>query len=262
LVFSACGSKDKGGNETPTPPTSKGVSFKVMTYNLWASREGNLTEQKLKDMAEVIKRADPDLIAMQEVDVNTRRNPIDVPKKLAELTGMQYHFFAKAMDYQGGQYGEAVLSKLPFKETKAYSLGTLSEYPGEQRAMARVTVEKEGKEIYFIGTHLDHEYEPNRIQQAKDIVNILKTYDKPVILGGDLNSLPDSEPILTLRGYLTWGCLNNTCPMTFPANSPNRTIDFLMYAPANAFSVQGYQAYKWDPQASDHLPVLAVFTVK
>ncbi len=262
LAFSACGSSGKKDDPKPDPPVTANVSFKVMTFNLWASRPGNLTEQSMKDMAEVIKRADPDLIALQEVDVNTRRNPMDVPKRLAELTGMQYHFFAKAMDYQGGQYGEAVLSKLPFKDTKAYNLGTLAEYPGEQRAMARVTVEKEGKEIYFIGTHLDHEHDANRDKQARDIVDILKTYDKPVILGGDLNSLPDSETMRILRTHLTWGCFNNNCAFTFPSNNPNRTIDYLMYAPAGSMTVRSYQPYTWDPQASDHLPVLAVFTLK
>lgn len=263
LIFSACGSSSKDGDPVPDPPKETVVSFKVMTYNLWASRPGNLTDQNMKDMAETIKRADPDLVALQEVDKLTRRNPRDVTKELAELAGMQYYFFAKAIDHQGGEYGEAILSKLPFKETKAYELSILPQYPNsELRSMARVTVEKEGKEIHFVGTHLCHEYEANRVKQAEDIIRILKEYDKPVILGGDLNSLPQAEPMTTLRTYLAWGCFNNNCPFTFPANNPNRAIDYLMYAPAGAFTVRSYQAYTWDPQASDHLPVLAVFEVK
>lgn len=263
LAFTACGSKDKGGEDDPQPDPPRGVSLTVMTYNLWASRPGNLTDENLDEMAEVIKRANPDLIALQEVDKNTRRNPKDVTKELAERTGMQYYFFAKAMDHNGGEYGDAVLSRLPFKETKAYTMGTTPELPGEDRSVARVTVEKEGKEFYFISTHLDHlSAENNRVKQASDLVDILKMYDKPVILGGDLNALPTSETMQILRGHLTWGCFNNNCAFTFPATNPDRTIDYLMYAPANAITVRSYQAYTWAGTASDHLPVLATFEIK
>lgn len=266
LTFTACGSKESGPDAPidPTPPVSKDITVKVMSYNLWASRPGNLQPQNMIEMAEVIKRADPDLIALQEVDKLTKRNPIDVTKELAERTGMKYYFFAKAMDHNGGEYGEAILSKLPFKETKAYNLGFLPEYPNsEPRAIAMVTVEKEGKEFHFVGTHLDHlEFNGNRDKQAKDIVDIFKTFTKPVILGGDLNSLPDSEAIRILRGHFTLGCLQNNCAFTFPATNPNRTIDYLMYAPSSAISVQSYQAYSWAGSASDHLPVLATFTLK
>ncbi|HMR19737.1 MAG TPA: endonuclease/exonuclease/phosphatase family protein, partial [Sphingobacterium sp.] len=222
LAFTACGSNNKTEDPKPDPPGETGVAFKVMTYNLWASRPGNLKEQNMKDMAEVIKRADPDLVALQEVDKFTRRNPMDVTKELSERTGMQYYFYAKAMDHNGGEYGDAILSKLPLKGTKAYVMGTTTELPGEPRSVAQVTVEKEGKEIYFISTHLDHlAAETNRIKQAKDLVDILKTLDKPVILGGDLNAQPQSETITILRTHLTWGCLNNNCPYTFPWNNPN-----------------------------------------
>lgn len=265
LTFTACSSKESGsdGPPAPNPPASKDVTVKVMSYNLWASRPGNLQPQNMIEMAEVIKRANPDLVALQEVDKLTKRNPIDVTKELAERTGMKYYFFAKAMNHDGGEYGEAILSKLPFKETKAYSLGFLPEYPkSEMRAIAMVTVEKEGKEFHFAGTHLDHEYDANREKQAREIVGIFKAFEKPVILGGDLNSLPDSEAIRILRGHFSWGCLNNNCAFTFPATNPNRTIDYLLYAPTSAVSVQSYQAYSWAGSASDHLPVLATFILK
>lgn len=264
LTFQSCGGKDKGDeNPSPDPPIETGVSFKVMTYNLWASRPGFLQTQNLIEMAAVIKKAAPDLVALQEVDKFTKRNPIDVTKELAERSGMKYYYYAKAMNHDGGEYGDAILSNLPLKETKGYVLGTTAELPGENRSVARVTVEKEGKEIYFISTHLDHlAPETNRIKQAKDIVDILKTYDKPVILGGDLNALPDSETMRILRQHLTWGCFNNNCAFTFPATNPNRAIDYLMFAPVSAFSVKSYQAYTWAGNASDHLPVLATFELK
>lgn len=262
LCFASCSSSGKKEDPTPEPPTQTDIPFKVMTYNIWAVRTGGLTEHVLQDIAAVIKRADPDLVALQEVDSLTRRNPIDITKKLAELTGMHY-FFAKAMDYQGGGYGEAILSKLPIKDAKRIPLGTTTELPGEPRAMAQVTVEKNNKEIYFIGTHLDHlANEANRIKQATDIVAYLKTLDKPIIFGGDLNALPNSQTMNILKNHLISGCINNICAFTFPADNPNRAIDYLMYAPLNSFSVSSYQAYTWASTTSDHLPVLATFRLK
>src|SRR5690606_10087282 len=113
-IFS-CAKPDN--NEVPTDPKpSPEVTVKVMTYNIWGARGGGIPD--LESLAEVVKRADPDLVALQEVDKNTTRNAKhgDIAKKLGELTNMEY-FFAKAENFYGGEYGDAVLSKLPIKET-------------------------------------------------------------------------------------------------------------------------------------------------
>jgi len=82
-----------------------------MTYNIHHGR-GADGEINLERIAEVITRAKPDLVALQEVDVKTRRSGgVDQAAKLGELTGMS-HFFAEAMPFQGGGYGNAVLSRI------------------------------------------------------------------------------------------------------------------------------------------------------
>lgn len=239
-----------------------------MTYNIWGAREGGLPN--LEEIAQVIQRYDPDLVALQEVDKFTNRNSIhgDVAKELANLTGMDY-YFAKAMDFQGGEYGDAVLSKLPIKEGKAYNLDVTPELGGETRSIARITVEKDDKEFYFISTHFDHlANESNRIKQANDFVKLLKNFTKPVIVGADFNARPDSETINILRQHLILGCLNANCSQyTFPTPNayntiPDRTIDYLMYAPINAISVKSYNVYTWADRESDHFPVVATFSIK
>lgn len=260
IFFIACSSVVNEPEEVPEPePTA--VSVKAMSYNIFSTRLGQgMTDEMVQGLAEVIKRADPDIIALQEVDRFTTRNPFDVAERLSELTGMEYHFFAKAMDYVGGEYGEAILSKLPFKETKIHNIGTTPALPGEPRAIAQVLVEKEGKEFYFLGTHFDHlPSDANRIYQAEETVKIVQELDKPVILGGDLNAVPASETMSILREQLALGCQNNICAPTLPARNPTRTVDYLMYAPTDAISVNSYQVYTWASTASDHLPVLATF---
>jgi len=262
FLLCAC---SKGKKETPEvdPPGQKEVTVKTMTYNIYGARSGGIPD--LQAIADVIRRADPELVALQEVDKFTTRNEKngDIARELARLTNMDY-FFAKAIDTYGGAYGDAVLSKLPVKEKKAYNLEVDPALGGERRSVARVLVEKEGRQFYFISTHFDHlGDERNRIRQAQDFVALAKTFDKPVIVGGDFNALPTSNTIGIVRGHFSLGCLNGDCTQfTFSTASPNRTIDYLMYAPLNAFSTRLYSVYDWANKESDHFPVLATFTVK
>src|SRR5690606_1903171 len=97
FVYS-CGKKEPGNLDDKQPPKEKEITVKVMTYNIYGARSGGIPD--LQVIADVIKRADPDLVALQEVDKNTTRNAKhgDIAKKLGELTGMDY-FFAKAENF-------------------------------------------------------------------------------------------------------------------------------------------------------------------
>lgn len=267
ILFVSC--SKNGASPEPEPPKETPVTVTVMTYNIWGARSGGIPD--LQKIADVIKRANPDLVALQEVDKNTTRNAIhgDIAKKLGELTGMDF-FFAKAENFYGGEYGDAVLSKLPIQERKGYHLEVDPELGGERRSVARILVEKENKPFYFISTHFDHlSDERNRVKQATDFVALAKTFDKPTIVGSDFNALPNSNPMNILRTYFAYGCLNGNCnqftfptPNSDPANpnrSPNRTIDYIIYTPTNAFSTQLYSVYTWADKESDHYPVLATF---
>lgn len=267
FIFSAC-SKSTDEINTTTPKPEKETIVKTMTYNIWGARPNGIPD--LEEIAKVIRKYDPDLVALQEVDKFTTRNAKhgDIAKKLAELTGMDY-YFAKAINVYGGEYGDAVLSKLPIKEKKAYNLDVTAELGGEIRSVARIMVEKDNKEFYFISTHFDHlGNEANRLKQAKDFVELLKSFNKPVIVGADFNARPDSETIKTLRQHLILGCLNANCSQfTFPTpnaynSKPDRTIDYLMYTPLEAISVKSYNVFTWADRESDHFPVVASFNIK
>jgi len=260
--FFSCSKSEK---ELQDPKPDENIDpkpiVKVMTYNTYGARANNGTPSDLQALADIIKRVDPDLVALQEIDKGTRRSGVDVDqaKELAALTGMNY-FFVKAIDQQGGEYGDAILSKFPIKDPKGYLLTTTIELGGEMRSVARITVDLEGKEFYFVATHLDHlSNEANRIHQAKELNDILKTFDKPVILGADLNALPNSQTMDILKLQLAIGCLKGNCQFTFPTTGANRTIDYIMYAPLNAMNVLDYSVYTYATKESDHFPVVARF---
>lgn len=257
LAVFGCG---KDETDEDLQPSKEKHSIKVMTYNIYGARPGGIPD--LQDLADVINRAEPDLVALQEVDKFTKRNgeDIDVAKELGDLCGMEY-FFARARDHQNGEYGDAVLSKLPIKETKAYNLDVDPELGGEQRSVARITVEVGGDDIYFISTHFDHlSDETNRIRQAKKFNSIIANYNKPLIVGADFNSKPESKTIKILKEQLVLGCKNSNCTEnTFSTSNPNRVIDYILYKGIQNLSVSYYAPYSWADRESDHFPVLATF---
>lgn len=226
--------------------------IKVMTYNIQLANGG------LQNVANVIKAQNPDLVCLQEVDKFTNRSgsSIDQADTLAKLTGM-YCYFSKAMNWDGGEYGDAILSKWPLYEITRYVLpaGT-----GEPRQMAVIRTEKNGLMFKFGGTHLDHlgPAAGNSLLQAIEINNIANGITHPFILGGDFNEVPSSVTIAKLKEKFTLGCMGS-CPATHPASAPARSIDYFMYKPGG-FAMNSYNTIS--TLVSDHLPVVATVTLQ
>lgn len=267
LVVAACNKdenyNDKYGDRAVIPP--KGQSLRVMTYNIYGARATSpANAADLDAIAEVIRRQNPDFVTLNEVDVFTNRTGKDVhqARDLAEKLGMEWHF-SKAIDRDGGEYGDAVLSKYPILEKRSYRLPCAAEQPGEDRSLCVIRVQIDGKDLYVASTHLDHlSGDASRLVQATEIRRIRDTeLEGDLILCGDLNAIPSSNVIATMTSFLT-----NTGPIdqyTFPSDDPSRKIDYIMYAPIERFGVQNCQVVSRGDQqvggvdASDHRPVIA-----
>jgi endonuclease/exonuclease/phosphatase family metal-dependent hydrolase len=112
--------------------TASAQKLRVMSYNV---KNGcGIDEIKSIDRcSKVIINANPDVVAIQELDSCTRRNNYYVLGKMAEQTG--YHgYFGKAITYKGGSYGVGVLSKERALSVKTYPL------PNEHEARVLLVV--------------------------------------------------------------------------------------------------------------------------
>ena len=246
-----------------TLSSGQGETLKVMTYNIHHCNPPSLPEGKIDitAIAKAINTAAPDLVALQEVDVNTERSgkKTNQARELARLTGMHF-FFAKAIDHQGGDYGVAVLSRFPLLDSLHLPLPLPEGIKGEPRAVAAVKVKTpKGKEIWFASTHLDLK-EETRLFQAEIIVKRLAAMKEPVVLGGDFNALPSSQVISRLDSTFTRTCTADCLP-TIPTVNPRRTIDYIMFTrPEHLSATKTYVPN--ETYASDHLPVVAKLTVR
>lgn len=225
-------------------------TIRVLSYNILhgATMKGDFD---LDLIAKVIKDCNADIVALQEVDYRTRRaRGYDLATELGIRTGMA-PLFARAMYYDGGEYGEAVLSKTTFLSTRNHPLPCTGNH--EPRAALEVTtVLPSGDTIAFIGTHLDHTgNEADRISQARQINRVLAGIRYPVILAGDLNAVPGSKPIEFLEEYWNRPPFKEDTAPTFPSDNPSEKIDYIMYYPKERWKVISCEVI-CDTLASDH----------
>ena len=236
-------SQDKGNESSKT-------ILKILSFNILhgATTEGSFD---LDTIAAVIQRTDPDLVALQEVDFKTKRaRKFDLATELGWRTGMQA-IFGRAMYFDGGEYGEAVLSKYSFLNTRNVALPFS---PGnEPRAALEVTVVlPTGDTVSFVGTHLDHlKDNTDRLMQVKKINKVFSENKYPTILAGDLNDVPGSKPIQILESVFTASYQKNSPQATYSSEKPVKKIDYVMFRPSESFKVIKTEAI-CDEIASDH----------
>jgi len=192
-------------------------------------------------------------LALQEVDRNAARSGnVDQAAELARLTGMK-HVFGRASDYDGGQYGNAVLSRLPIGATAVHPL------PGQEpRALLEVTIGSGAHQFLLFDTHLDATRpEDLRKEAAEEIVALAgQRGDRPAILAGDLNSVLERDALKILRTTWTIAGGDQERP-TVPVESPRRQIDFVLYRPATRWKTVEVRVLD-EKVASDHRPIVAV----
>lgn len=237
-------------------------TFKVLSYNIHHANPPSVPDKiDLEAIAKVIKESGADLVGLQEVDVHTIRSgkSSNQAEELGKMTGM-YVYFSKGIDFQGGEYGTAVLSKYPMLKTERHELPNREGLKAEPRTLAVITVEVQGRQVKFANTHLDYTDAENNLLQINKVLEIFEGEKLPIILVGDFNALPESASIQLLDQHFNRSCTEN-CGFTIPQVQPNRTIDFIMASKEAPFEVVSHEVID-EPYASDHLPVLAVYKMK
>jgi endonuclease/exonuclease/phosphatase family metal-dependent hydrolase len=238
------------------------TDVRVMCYNI-AAGFGDIDA-----VAQVIRDHNPDIVALQEVDVHwgERSNFEDQVLYLGKELGM-YSFFGEIYRIDASdtytpprQYGLAWLSKEPLILSLNHKLPRLSTQEAEPGlrtlpGFPEVAVDINGNRIHLYNTHLDYRPDPAvRIAQIAEMMALMQDADTPVILMGDLNARPAAPELQPLFAVLHDAWIHtDDHGYTFPADAPDRRIDYILHS--GHFTVG--DVYVVDTQASDHRPVVA-----
>jgi endonuclease/exonuclease/phosphatase family metal-dependent hydrolase len=235
------------------------TTLRVMSYNIrhGAGLDGEID---LARVAEVIRAADVDLVALQEMDhVATRSGGVDQAAVLGEMLGME-HRFGKFMDFQGGEYGLAVLSRLPIEDSRVIALPPGKHEP-RSAMLVEVTPTGARKPVSFVSLHFDWlGDDANRHAQAKRLLASLPHPPARVILAGDFNDVPESRTMQLIFASFADAEKPEDARLTIPANAPRREIDFIV-SRGDGLHATSCRVIA-EEVASDHRPVVAEFVVE
>ena len=196
----------------------------VATYNI---RHGHDVGCDWKRIAEVVARSGADIVGFQEIDMYTNRIAgRDTVAGLSDALDLENAVFIPAMNFDGGQYGTAILSRF---HITAFEMHALDAGNYEPRAFGCVRISPDhGQDLCFLNTHLSYE---SHTQQKSQISQLADFMDKhipkgmPTILVGDFN-----------------------------------TEDFSVFAPLNAMGYDlinhektNYKTFRTEPLAIDHI---------
>lgn len=229
-------------------------SLRVMSYNIRAADYG------LKNIISTIKQGNADIIALQEVDRLVRRTGrVDQPKRIAKTLGM-YYVFRKHFSYQGGEFGLALISRYKIDQVERVRIRN------SNLIILKARVHTPGQSIIVVVVHfhptnpLDEtatrrENNAARLREASRAFKLATTYNEPVLIMGDFNDPPGSQPYKLFAQQFQDSCrvAGANWNKTWPARFPITRIDYIWVS--QHFRVLRCHTLK--SSASDHLPVIA-----
>jgi len=243
------------GCVAPSPGSQR--NLKLMSYNLHHGEglDGRLDERRI---GEIVRRAGPDLVTLQEVDRGAERTKrVDQAAIYQEVTGM-YSWYGAAMPFQGGEYGQVLLSRWPLGDPRVFRLpGTKGREP---RIATTAVVDVPGLgPVRWVGAHLDASRgDEDRWEQAGALMAEFGRDTIPTLMGGDLNDTPESRVMqrLLAAGSGWQDTAGNAGAATNPAGAPKTRIDYILTGPQGCWQVVE-SAVLPESVASDHRPVIA-----
>lgn len=221
-----------------------------MTYNV----RGLATIRSIDRVAQVIRAANPDLVALQEL-TSREKDGVDPSGRLGKQFDMHASFVSSVVTKRG-DYGHALLSRYPVVRARHELLPRHRWKHTEPRSAVAHEIRVDDRTVRIVSTHLSLMH-VERVEQLRAIVQDgWLDGDVPVMFLGDLNCLPWSSALSVLRGRVQRAAGQRYIP-TWPAPLPFLSIDHIFLSPH--FEVLSIDAVfegvaRW---ASDHVPLLA-----
>ena len=243
--------------------------MKILTLNL--RHDNDYWDLRQPLVIELIQVLQPDIIGFQEVWM-----PIQQAHMICDaVEGSHYDLYVTPKQAHHGKEGIAIAIRLPATDFESLDL------PGGERVAQRLMVHTDDGDICFANTHLHHrpaDSEVERLPQMRAILDWLDDVATPIILTGDMNTIPERETIIIAKEKYVSAyerVYGKEPEYTFPAplaednyEGKRVTIDYIFISPdtlvATSAKVVGDQATGTDPKLSpsDHCGIVATIDFK
>lgn len=221
-------------------------TVRVMTWNI----HGGMGPDGLHDldrMLALVRLADPDVLALQEVNSRKKRgaeHPLVVLKRALGHHGVA----AAAIVTPDGDYGQVLLSRWPMTDMEVHDISVPGREP--RRAITAIIDAPPGR-LCVLATHLGLKFVERR-RQCAQLSLLMDRHDMTTVAMGDFNDWmwPGS-----VQKVLASKLPGQTYHRTFPARLPLLKLDRIFCRPATALIAS--KVYPAGRDISDHLPVVA-----
>lgn len=237
-------------------PESTYVDLTIVTYNINHGEGVDGLYSSIR-IARTLEQYDPDLIALQDVDMSTNRVNQDLQIEIIAKHLEMFYLFGKTVDYIGGEYGNAILSKYPIISSQNSDISPYN--APEKRRLLRATIDLGFKTLKFYSTKfgiMDDEIIYNSERIGKFINRMEPDY--PVIFGGDFGVKPYSLLLKDLMNtMIDLGTRFNNQSTTYPTRIMSRRLDYILinkYVEPMEYLIP---VDSLSTISSDHLPVVA-----
>lgn len=220
----------------------------------------NFLEEKIdfQIMADAIKKCKADIVGLNEMrDKGADAWYENQTAILSELSGIKYHYFAKAIEFGNkNPYGNALLSKYPIISAETILVPdpdpkTGSEYY-ETRCLLKAKLEG-GITVLVIHFGLNQDEQENAVKTVLDHIEKEKC-----ILMGDFNIMSTNDILNPIRAKMKdVAALFDQPLLSYPSDNPDRKIDYIFVTP----DIEVVSADIPAIVASDHRPHTATVNI-
>jgi endonuclease/exonuclease/phosphatase family metal-dependent hydrolase/glycosyltransferase involved in cell wall biosynthesis len=247
---------------SPARPAVRANILRVLTYNVHSciGTDGKLSPKRI---ARVIAQCEPDVVALQELDVGRRRTEYVHQADVIAAELQMAHHFHPAYQVESEQYGNAVLSRFPLRMVRAARLpGPDQNGNREPRSALWVCVDVNGQPWQLLNVHLGLSAR-ERESQVETLLGDQWICDprfrERQLLCGDLNTVPGSRAHRLLSAGLRDAQRRlsiRRLPRTFPSQFPLLRLDHVFVGPEVEVVRAEVRSSQLARVASDHLPLL------
>ena len=237
------------------------MELKLMSFNTQHCKNYITKEIDYKIMASTILRYDPDVVILNEMRDKGEREDFDAQTSIiADLVGMPYRYFAKAIDVYDvtSPYGNAIISRIPIESVETVHIpdppkeGRIGTRWYEHRCFLKARLEGG---ITVLGVHVGLNPEEKELA-VKTLCEHMA--DERCFLLGDFNMPPSDEKLGPIRA-----CMQDAAELfteellSCPSDVPKYKIDYIFATPDVEFVSADIPAIV----ASDHRPHVATVRI-